>query len=277
METGQEPTSAKAASQQPTVVEVFDRFSGEAWDALYDERGPQLDNWKFIQRKLRVEELLANEKPGRLLDVGCGTGPMAPAFLQRGWEFHGLDIAPKMIEHARKRFAGEPRAKFYVGKIEQANFATNNFDAVIAMGLLEYLNDAELAVAMKEMARVLKPGGVMIISIIQPRSLDHVMRQLLALPTPYLKPIYMKRRGKTFDLDGLVHRPISVAALERLMANVGCVRENHAYYNLVPLPFPFDKLLPRLALAASRWAEPKQHDHLHWAATACMLKARKTS
>ncbi|MCX6907947.1 MAG: methyltransferase domain-containing protein, partial [Verrucomicrobia bacterium] len=92
MTTGQEPTPTKAASQQATVVEMFDRFSGEAWDALYDEQGPQLDNWKFIQRKLRVEELLANEKSGRLLDVGCGTGPMAPAFLQRGWEFHGLDI-----------------------------------------------------------------------------------------------------------------------------------------------------------------------------------------
>ena len=277
MATGQEPTSTEATSQQQTVVEVFDRFSGDAWDALYDERGPQLDNWKFIQRKLRVEELLASEKPGRLLDVGCGTGPMAPAFLQRGWEFHGLDIAPKMIEHARHRFAGDPRTKFYVGKIEQANFGSNYFDAVIAMGLLEYLNNTELAAAMKEMARVLKPGGVMVISVIQPRSLDSVMRRLLALPTRYLKPIYMKLRGKNFDLDALVHRQFSVATLERRMADVGCVREDHAYYNLVPLPFPFDKLLPRFALAASRWAEPKQHDHLHWAATACMLKSRKNS
>ncbi|MFZ2643791.1 MAG: methyltransferase domain-containing protein [Verrucomicrobiia bacterium] len=275
MATGQEPAPAKAASQQPTVVEVFDRFSGEAWDALYDERGPLLDNWKFIQRKLRVEELLASEKPGRLLDVGCGTGPMAPTFLQCGWEFHGLDIAPKMIEHARRRFANEPRARFYVGKTEQAQFPSNHFDAVIAMGLLEYLNDAELTAAMKEMARVLRTGGVMIISVIQPRSLDSIMRQALALPTRCLKPIYMKLRGKKFDLDGLVHRQFSVATLERMMADVGCVRENHAYYNLVPFPFPFDKLLPHLALAASRWAEPKQHDHLHWAATACMLKGRK--
>lgn len=275
MATGQEPAPAKAASQQPTVVEVFDRFSGEAWDALYDERGPLLDNWKFIQRKLRVEELLASEKPGRLLDVGCGTGPMAPTFLQRGWEFHGLDIAPKMIEHARRRFANEPRARFYVGKTDQVQFPANHFDAVIAMGLLEYLNDAELTAAMKEMVRVLRIGGVMIISVIQPRSLDSIMRQALALPTRCLKPIYMKLRGKKFDLDGLVHRQFSVATLERMMADAGCVREDHAYYNLVPFPFPFDKLLPRLALAASRWAEPKQHDHLHWAATACMLKGRK--
>ncbi|MCX6899644.1 MAG: methyltransferase domain-containing protein [Verrucomicrobia bacterium] len=275
MATGQEPIPTEATSQQQTVVRVFDRFSGDTWDALYDDRGPQLDNWKFIQRKLRVEELLANEKPGSLLDVGCGTGPMAPTFLQRGWEFHGLDIAPKMIEHARHRFAGDPRARFYVGKIEQANFESNHFDAVIAMGLLEYLNDAELAAAMKEMARVLKPSGVMIISVIQPHSLDSIMRQCLALPTRFFKPLYLKLRGKKFDLDELVHRQFSVAQLERLMADVGCVREDHAYYNLVPLPFPFDKLLPRLALAASRWTEPKQHDHFHWAATACMLKARK--
>jgi ubiquinone/menaquinone biosynthesis C-methylase UbiE len=275
MENGQQSTSTHAPSQQRTVVETFDRFSGEAWDALYDEKGPQLDNWKFIQRKLRVEELLSNERPGRLLDVGCGTGPMAPTFLRRGWEFHGLDIAPKMIEHARRRFADDQRAMFYIGKIEQAEFPANHFDALIAMGLLEYLNDTELAAAMKEMARVLKPGGVMVISVIQPRSFDSLMRQAFALPTRVLKPLYMKLRGKQFDLDGLVHRQFSVGVLERMMADVGCIREDHAYYNLVPLPFPFDKLLPRAALAASRWAEPKQHDHFHWAATACMLKARK--
>ena len=275
MPDGPEPSSTKAASQQAAVVEVFDRFSGEAWDALYDERGSLSDNWKFIQRKLRVEELLASEKPGRLLDVGCGTGPMAPTLLQRGWEFHGLDIAPKMIEHARRRFASEPRAKFYVGKIEQATFPTAHFDAVIAMGLLEYLNDAELAAAMKEMARVLKPGGVMIISVIQPRSLDSIIRRGLALPTRIFKPLYLKLRGKQFDLDGLTHRQFSVTELAQMMAGVNCVREDHAYYNLLPVPFPFDKLFPRLALAASRWAEPKQHDHFHWAATACLLKARK--
>jgi ubiquinone/menaquinone biosynthesis C-methylase UbiE len=275
MPASQQSTPVNAASQQAVVVEVFDRFSGEAWDALYDERGALSDNWKFIQRKLRVEELLAGEKPGRLLDVGCGTGPMAPAFLQRGWEFHGLDIAPKMIEHARRRFANEPRATFYTGKIEQAAFPTGHFDAVIAMGLLEYLNHTELDAAMREMARVLKPGGVLIISVIQPRSLDSILRRCLALPTRVLKPFYMKLRGKKFDLDTLIHRQFSAAELTRMMAGVGCSREDHAYYNLVPVPFPFDKLFPRLALAASRWAEPKQHDHLHWTATACMLKARK--
>ena len=156
MAGNQEPTLTKAASQQAAVVEIFDRFSGKAWDALYQEGRSLAENWKFIQRKLRVEDLLTGEKAGRLLDVGCGTGPMAPTLLQRGWEFHGLDIAPKMIEHARRRFAHEPCATFYVGKIEQAAFPTAHFDAVIAMGLLGDLNDTELAAAMKEMSRVLE-------------------------------------------------------------------------------------------------------------------------
>lgn len=55
-------------SQQSKVTDVFDRFANEAWDALYDERGTELDNWKFIQRRLRVEELLAGEKPGRRVE-----------------------------------------------------------------------------------------------------------------------------------------------------------------------------------------------------------------
>lgn len=262
-------------SQQPTVIRVFDRFSGEAWDALYDEHAPAVDTWKFIQRKLRVEELLATEKPGRLLDAGCGTGVMAPVFLKRGWEFVGVDVAPKMIDYARQRFAGQPTTQFHAGTLEALKFPASSFDAVMAMGLLEYLNDEELRSAVREMARLLKPGGVLVVSAIQPNSLDSVLRRWLALPTRLLKPLYMKLRGKQFDLDTLVHRAFAVRELERLMSEAGCVREDHAYYNVLPVPFPLDKALPKLAAAASRWAEPKQRDHFHWAATAYMLKARK--
>jgi ubiquinone/menaquinone biosynthesis C-methylase UbiE len=262
-------------SQQQTVIQVFDRFSGDAWDALYDEHAPAVDTWKFIQRKLRVEELLATEKPGRLLDVGCGTGVMAPTFLERGWEFVGVDIAPKMIEHARRRFAGQSRAQFHAGTLEALKWPAASFDAVMAMGLVEYLNDEELRKVMHEMARLLKPDGALVVSAIQPNSLDAVMRRLLALPTRLLKPFYLKWRGKQFNLDTLAHRAFAVRELERWMAEAGCVREDHAFYNVLPVPFPFDKLAPRLAAAASRRAEPKQHDHYHWAATAYMLKARK--
>lgn len=262
-------------SQQPTVIKVFDRFSGDAWDSLYDEHGPAVDTWKFIQRKLRMEDLLAPETPGRILDVGCGTGVMAPTLLERGWEFFGLDIAPRMIEHAQHRFAGNAQTHFQTGKIEATTFESNYFDAVVGMGLLEYLSDTELDAAMREMGRVLKPRGVLILSAIQPRSLDRLARQCLALPTRWLKPLYLKWRGKHFDLDALQHRSFAVRELEQLMTRAGCVREDHAYYNLLPVPFPFDKLLPRLAATATRWAEPRQHNHLHWLATAYMLKARK--
>jgi ubiquinone/menaquinone biosynthesis C-methylase UbiE len=262
-------------SQQETVIKVFDRFSGDTWDALYDEHAPAVDTWKFIQRKLRVEELLAVEKPGRLLDVGCGTGVMAPKLLERGWEFVGADVAPKMIEYARQRFAAHPKAQFHTGTLEALQFPAGSFDAVMAMGLVEYLSDNELCSVMHEMARALRPGGVLIVSAIQPNSLDSILRRALALPTRLLKPFYLKLRGKQFDLDPLVHRAFSARQLEELMADAGCVRENHAYYNVLPIPFPLDKLMPRLAAAASRRAEPHQHDRYHWAATAYMLKGRK--
>jgi SAM-dependent methyltransferase len=159
--------------------------------------------------------------------------------------------------------------------LEALNFPAGSFDAVMAMGLMEYLNESELGSVMREMARALRHGGVLIVSAIQPNSLDSILRRVLALPTRLLKPLYLKLRGKQFDLDPLVHRAFSVLELEQLMADAGCVREDHAYYNVLPIPFPFDKIIPKLAAAASRRAEPLQHDHYHWAATAYMLKARK--
>ena len=90
----------------------------------------------------------------RLLDVCCGPGYVAGAAAVRGLKAVGVDIAPAMVDEARRRF---PDAEFQVGDAEELGFPEESFDAVTcAFGLL-HLPDARRAIA--EAYRVLQPGG----------------------------------------------------------------------------------------------------------------------
>src|SRR5207248_7575568 len=95
----------------------------------------------------------------KILDAGCGPGEVAAAMIHSGYDVWGVDIAEPMIVHARQRCDSE---QFRVGDIEDIPFNDSTFDAVVCLGVIEYL-DTELG-ALKEIDRVLKPGGCAVIS-----------------------------------------------------------------------------------------------------------------
>ncbi|MCB1519027.1 MAG: methyltransferase domain-containing protein [Hyphomicrobiaceae bacterium] len=98
----------------------------------------------------------------RILDVGCGDGEAAVQFARNGAEVIGLDADPRMLVAARERAkASETTITFVDGDICSLSFADGTFDAVIAMTVLCFVSDAERAV--QEMARVLRPGGRLVL------------------------------------------------------------------------------------------------------------------
>jgi ubiquinone/menaquinone biosynthesis C-methylase UbiE len=90
-----------------------------------------------------------------VLEVAFGTGHLAAEALARGATVVGVDVAPAMVALARQRVPG---ASFHEGDAEALPFEDGQFDAVICcFGLLHF---AEPAQALREAARVLKPGGM---------------------------------------------------------------------------------------------------------------------
>jgi demethylmenaquinone methyltransferase/2-methoxy-6-polyprenyl-1,4-benzoquinol methylase len=106
---------------------------------------------------------LATSRPARILDVATGTAGVAIA-LARSTSAHvtGIDITEPMLERGRKRVDSAglgDRITLEVGRAEEVSADSGSFDAVSFTYLLRYVEDP--AATLAELARVLRPGGVM--------------------------------------------------------------------------------------------------------------------
>ncbi len=109
-----------------------------------------------------VFDLLGSIRGRRVLDVGTGDGTYAIEAAARGAVVAALDLEQEMLEAARGRAASRGvDVTLRPGRAEQLPFDDACFDAVIAVTVLCFVPDAEVAV--REMARVLVPGGRLVL------------------------------------------------------------------------------------------------------------------
>lgn len=124
---------------------------------------------------------LAGDVSGRrILDAGCGTGPLAAELRARGAVMTGFDGSPAMVELARRRLGDD--VPLHVADLAQPlPFADNAFDDVVASLVLHYLEDWLAPLA--ELRRVLKPGGRLILSVNHPtvRAITHRSEDYFAI------------------------------------------------------------------------------------------------
>ena len=107
----------------------------------------------FIQR-------LGIAAGSRVLDIATGTGNLAVPLARDGCVVTGVDIAPNLLVQARERAAAEGLTiQFDEGDAEALPYAATNFDAVVTMFGAMFAPRPEVVAA--EMARVLKPGGLL--------------------------------------------------------------------------------------------------------------------
>lgn len=166
-------------------MSYFNIHKGSFWRSRGDQ---PLLYW----RRLRTLEKSVG-RPGSLLDVGSGEGFFAMRAERRGWMVTAIDGLTEGVESTRAKLVN---GRAESGDAQSLNFDDESFEAVVAWDLLEHLERPEEA--MSEMARVLKPRGVLAFSTpntaarsvvtrgrdsIQYRDLTHVS---LDLPTTWL-------------------------------------------------------------------------------------------
>jgi SAM-dependent methyltransferase len=122
------------------------------WNALYERPG--------------VIALLPEVSGRRVLDVGCGSGPLSAWLVERGAEVVAFDSSPAMVAIAERRGLGS--VSFRVADLaEPLDFLEDDsFDVAVASLVLHYLRD--WVAPLRELRRVLKPGGSLVLSTHHP-------------------------------------------------------------------------------------------------------------
>jgi SAM-dependent methyltransferase len=151
--------SPSADSADPPRINDYDSFA-EAYSA---DNEINLAN-AYYERPATLA--LAGDVVGRrILDAGCGSGPLSAALRDRGAVVTGFDKSAGMLELARRRLG--PDADLYVADLgSPLPFPDGAFDDVIGSLVLHYLEDWTAPLA--ELRRVLRAGGRLIVSVMHP-------------------------------------------------------------------------------------------------------------
>ncbi|MGE5072404.1 MAG: class I SAM-dependent methyltransferase [Anaerolineae bacterium] len=137
------------------------------WDKVYDQ--DDVRGARYTQRmKLALACLDAAALPadGAVLDAGCGAGRVGMEVMRRGYQLYGLDFSHGMLARAREIHKGMSGLvlRLAQGDVESLPLGEACFDAVVCLGVISYLPGLDKALG--EMSRVLKPGGILVVSFI---------------------------------------------------------------------------------------------------------------
>lgn len=147
--------------------------------------------------------------PGRLLDIGCGTGAKTIAFRDSGWEITGLDVSDDMLRLARARSLEVVQAD-----AAELPFRDASFDAVVS--LWTHTDVGDFGAVINEAARVLRPGGPIVYAGAHPSFIGPHSRFVYAEGIPELHPGYLDEGRYGLEAAG-------VGSAEGLRAKVGAM------------------------------------------------------
>ena len=140
-------------SNAPSAQEQFDEEGASTLAAIY--LTPDV-----VEQREKVLALLAPAAGERALDIGCGPGLTTEALAEAvGPLGHvlGVDIAPAMLAIAKRRCAGLSQVAFGMADVTRLPYENASFDVALASQVYEYVEQGDDA--LKELARVIRPGG----------------------------------------------------------------------------------------------------------------------
>ncbi|SRR5579884_1642307 len=183
--------------------------------------------------------------PGtRLLDAGCGTGLLAVLASLRGAQVAALDASASMLNIVRQRL---PEADVRQGDLEALPFSDSSFDAVAAVNSVFYA--ATMDAAMRELARVARPGGRVVVTAWGPAERCEVLTALLPMLRQLMPPPPPNAQAGPHPLQALSQPGGLAAALEQ--AGLRVVDQGE-----VACPFVFPSA--EISWRANRSAGPNQ-------------------
>ena len=190
----------------------------------------------FKRRNVIVEKFLeCIPSKGRVLDFGMGPGVFCKFCTKKGLFYLGLDISSKMVEEAKALELNN--AEFEVGDIEALSKYNLSMDAVLAIGLIDYLEYPEHGI--KSLADCVKSNGYLILSFRNRYSLPRYLRDWTKSIWRRLLDQKKYHSQKAFFSEIYEHSFDFSSQLKPLLIKLGFHKFEVSYFNCSPFFFNF--------------------------------------
>lgn len=221
------------------VKDLFDRLA-----PTYRERYSSKQPYHRALHLSRLERATAGlDLAGKnILDLGAGTGGLYDFLSQQGIDFFytGCDLSARMLAQSNI-----PVHQQICGHFLEVPLPENHFDFVFLLGFTSYLSGEEWSGTAALLSRVLRPGGMAVISFTNRQSLDYRLRLLVRRIFPVKKLAPDKIIGQSFVLQAFSPEQSHLP---------GFRAESPVWFN--PALFPLQYLLPTLgAFLSRRWPQ----------------------
>ena len=204
------------ASTRERLEHYFDRTAAKTWERLTSDAPVSrirqtVREGRDTMRAAMLARLPEDLSGARVLDAGCGAGPMSVALAERGAQVVGVDISPQLLEVARRRTPEAVAARITWIPGDMLDEGHGRFDYVMAMDSLIHYEAADIG---RALARLMARTGQAVVFTIAPK-------------TPFLSAMWLA--GKAFPRSDrspqiIPHSDAGIEAAVRAEGLSGCLR-----------------------------------------------------
>lgn len=239
------------ATAKEESVKAYFQSGASYWDNVYRQRHVRgLRYQERLRTVLRLVNRCSLPPSSHVLDLGSGAGIYSVALAKRGYFVEAVDTAPAMIErtrrHAREAQVGE-RVATSLGSAYHLAFRDDAFSIVLAIGVVPWLDSPQKALG--ELARVIKPGGYLVMTADNSRRLDVLLDPLkspaLSLARRMAKSIFRASyRRHTTPANTVYASDHSIDEVDDLLARAQLRRMHAETLGFGPFTFFDHEFLP---------------------------------